>query len=444
MAVVAYAAATLAALRIPPTQVAAAPATAAESAELRGVGILLAASAMGLVRGIVGFLTFLLLFDLRDEPHVADRRRARSSPARARCSGRRWPRRCAASFPEERMLTLALVGGRRRAASRPRGSAGWPGSMLLAAIVAIVSTAGRLAFDSLVQRDAPDANRGRSFAAFELRFQIVWVVGAVIPVLIPIPLRVGFLVIAGGAASPCSPTSAGQRAAHRDPRRPPAGDDRGPDEPDADPTLADHTAIQPAPVVDPTTLRSSAPAALRRRRAPPQEGDGAERPHRRRRRPAAPERELLAAARAERGPRARPGGRRRRPPRWTDAGSQPSARRRSLATTHGWTVKGSSAGGVGARPQRHRIPARRMASRSGSRTRGAPPARRAHGVAADPAVGRHVARAVEPAAPGEVDGGGEVADVEELRGRLVVGDRQRGGAGRGPWRASRCRSAARR
>ena len=58
----------LAALRIPTTQVAAAPATAAESAELHGAGIRLAASAMGLVRGIVGFLTFLLLFDLRDEP----------------------------------------------------------------------------------------------------------------------------------------------------------------------------------------------------------------------------------------------------------------------------------------------------------------------------------------------------------------------------------------
>ncbi len=53
------------ALRIPRTQVAPTEASEAERAELRGIGILLAASAMGLVRGIVGFLTFLLAFDLR-------------------------------------------------------------------------------------------------------------------------------------------------------------------------------------------------------------------------------------------------------------------------------------------------------------------------------------------------------------------------------------------
>ena len=102
-------------------------------------------------------------------------------------------------------LTAAWVGG-------------LAGSMLLAAIVAIVSTSGRLAFDSLVQRDAPDANRGRSFASFELRFQIVWVVGAVIPVLVRIPLTVGFLAIAGVAGFALFTYAAGQRATHREPR----------------------------------------------------------------------------------------------------------------------------------------------------------------------------------------------------------------------------------
>ena len=43
----------------------------------------------------------------------------------------------------------------------------------------------------------PDAVRGRSFARFETRFQITWVVGALIPVAIPpiyIDLRVGLFV----------------------------------------------------------------------------------------------------------------------------------------------------------------------------------------------------------------------------------------------------------
>ena len=56
-------------------------------------------------------------------------------------------------------LSVAVAGGL---------SAAWigelAGSVLLAATIAIVSTSSKLAFDSLVQRDAPDANRGRSFA----------------------------------------------------------------------------------------------------------------------------------------------------------------------------------------------------------------------------------------------------------------------------------------
>jgi predicted branched-subunit amino acid permease len=37
---------------------------------------------------------------------------------------------------------------------------------------------GRQGFDSILQRDAPAAARGRSFARFETLFQLVWVLGA--------------------------------------------------------------------------------------------------------------------------------------------------------------------------------------------------------------------------------------------------------------------------
>ena len=248
LAVIAFAIATLAALRIPRTQVAAAPATAAEAAELRGAGIRLAASAMGLVRGIVGFLTFLLLFELRDGATWMIGAVLVVTGAGALLGSAVAPR-LRRSHPEERMLmtllAVAVAGGL---------IAAWVGglaaSMLLAGLVAVVSTAGRLAFDSLVQRDAPDANRGRSFARFELRFQVVWVVGAVIPVLISIPLRAGFLIIAGVAGFALFSYVAGQRAAHRIHAAPP-----DPERPDleADPTLVDRTAIQHQPIVDPTT-----------------------------------------------------------------------------------------------------------------------------------------------------------------------------------------------
>ena len=68
-----------------------------------------------------------------------------------------------------------------------------------AAAVGIAAATGRLAFDALVQRDAPDANFGRSFARFETRFQLVWVIGAFIPVIVPMSARFGLVVVSAAA-----------------------------------------------------------------------------------------------------------------------------------------------------------------------------------------------------------------------------------------------------
>ena len=66
---------------------------------------------------------------------------------------------------------------------------------LLGGAVGVAASFARLAFDAIVQRDAPDANRGRAFAQFETRFQIAWVLAAFVPVIIPIPRTVGFLIV---------------------------------------------------------------------------------------------------------------------------------------------------------------------------------------------------------------------------------------------------------
>jgi hypothetical protein len=56
-------------------------------------------------------------------------------------------------------------------------------ALLVAALaIATAASAGRLAFDSLVQRDGADAARGRAFARFETRFQLAWVLGGLIAV----------------------------------------------------------------------------------------------------------------------------------------------------------------------------------------------------------------------------------------------------------------------
>jgi hypothetical protein len=246
VAMIAYAVATAAALRVPATQVAQAPASAAETAELRGIGIILAASAMGLIRGIVGFITFLLLFDLREDPtwHMAVVLGLTGVGALLGSIVAPALRR---SMPEERML-LAVLGLTVVAGLGSARYGGLAGAAAMASVVAIVSTSGKLGFDSIVQRDAPDANRGRSFARFEVRFQLVWVIGAVFPVVVDIPMRLGFLFIAGTAGFALFSYLAGQRAAHR------AHVDRAPAGPGIPPDLPGpaEAATRDLGTVDPT------------------------------------------------------------------------------------------------------------------------------------------------------------------------------------------------
>jgi hypothetical protein len=55
---------------------------------------------------------------------------------------------------------------------------------------------GRLSFESIVQRDGPATNRGQAFAQFETRFQLGWVVAAVLPVVLDTPARAGLGLVA--------------------------------------------------------------------------------------------------------------------------------------------------------------------------------------------------------------------------------------------------------
>jgi MFS family permease len=182
-------------LQIPPARPAA-PSTAIERAELRGAGVLLAASAMAVLRATVGFLAFLVAFALRkdDAPTwwfgivVACGAIGALLGAVVAPLLRRWIR-------EERILLGSLVAVSLVAVvSMQMG--GRSSAALLAVSVGIAASAGRLCFDAIVQRDAPDADRARSFARFETRFQLAWVLGAFLPVVFSMPLTFGFGVIA--------------------------------------------------------------------------------------------------------------------------------------------------------------------------------------------------------------------------------------------------------
>jgi hypothetical protein len=67
--------------------------------------------------------------------------------------------------------------------------------IVLAIVVNFGAAVGRLAFESIVQREAPSANHGQAFARFETRFQFGWVVAATVPVVIEIPGSLGYLLV---------------------------------------------------------------------------------------------------------------------------------------------------------------------------------------------------------------------------------------------------------
>lgn len=194
------------AAQLPPAQVAVEGPSDEERAELRSGLILLSATAMGLLRGIVGFLTFLLAFDLRggDAPawHFGV---VLAVSAAGSITGSALAPRLRRATTEENILT-GLLGLTAVSGVISGFVGGLVGAAFLAASVGIAASAGKQAFDAIVQRDAPDANRGRSFARFETRFQLFWVAGAIIPVVVPLlpgvdefPATVGFLGVAATA-----------------------------------------------------------------------------------------------------------------------------------------------------------------------------------------------------------------------------------------------------
>jgi hypothetical protein len=222
--------AVLAGTRLPNEPVRPGSEAPAALAELQRTGIVLGGTAMGVLRGIVGFLTFLLAFDLRgggdDGPIPVGLALGRAVRVAAGFdpAGTGGPPG-APAWHFGVVIALSVVGGLagallapvvRRVATEERilqGSllvsaiaalvaaarGGLFGAAMLAVAVAAASTAGKQAFDAIVQRDAPDAHRGNSFARFEARFQVIWVIGGFLPVVVPIPARLGFLVVAGVA-----------------------------------------------------------------------------------------------------------------------------------------------------------------------------------------------------------------------------------------------------
>jgi hypothetical protein len=163
-----------------------------EREEMHTPSILLGSSAMAVLRASVGFLAFFSAFSLKHDllalgtagaaAYVGNFGGVIGAPALRR------------SVREEVILASSLV---LPATFALLGAlvAGSTGFVLAAFTLGIGAAAGRLGFDSLLQRDGPDAVRGRAFAKFETRFQLVWVVGGVIAI-IPFAKQMGLFLLA--------------------------------------------------------------------------------------------------------------------------------------------------------------------------------------------------------------------------------------------------------
>jgi hypothetical protein len=162
--------------------------------------VLLALVPMSALKALVGFLTFLFAFGLRREGAATW-----------------WFGLLLGSITAGALVGVLLVSRIRRLLSEQQILVA---SLWLVAVFAAVGTierarllqtvvafavgvAGAIAkpsFDALVQQFVPESNQGRAFARFETRLQLVWVVGAFVPVVLTLPIPAGDLVMAIFAA----------------------------------------------------------------------------------------------------------------------------------------------------------------------------------------------------------------------------------------------------
>ena len=191
-----YFTAAVVALSIPPDDIVRLPPASLERDELRSPKIRFTAGAMTVLRGAIGFVVFLVAFELKQT----------SAPtwffgavAAVSVAGglvgtvagpllRRFQRR------DEALLAVALA----TAALLSLFAAVYasPASIAVAVFaIAFAASIGRQGFDSILQRDAPAAARGRSFARFETLFQLAWVLGALGAVALQPTTRTGLAVL---------------------------------------------------------------------------------------------------------------------------------------------------------------------------------------------------------------------------------------------------------
>jgi MFS family permease len=166
------------------------------SSRLLAGGLAMAAS-----RAAVGFLTFLMAFLLRG--------RGEQGTGFAIVIGAAGIGGFAGSLlapvlrraMRESVLLLGSLLAIMGTALWVADSFGLTQAAVVAGVVGAAAGAGRLAFDSLLQGDAPAPVRGRTFARYETIFQLCWVAGAGLATAVPFTSSGGMYTLAAIAGS---------------------------------------------------------------------------------------------------------------------------------------------------------------------------------------------------------------------------------------------------
>jgi len=163
---------------------------------IAGTQVILALTPMSVLKGLLGFLTFLFAFGLR-------RQGAATwwfglligALTLGTVVGVLLVRRIRTVLSEQQMLTASLW------LVAAVGLLGWlfPHRALQALVALAVGAAGAVAkpsFDALVQRHVRESDQGRAFARFETRLQLMWVIGSLVGVVLSLSIPAGNLVLA--------------------------------------------------------------------------------------------------------------------------------------------------------------------------------------------------------------------------------------------------------
>jgi hypothetical protein len=182
-------------LRLPVPKVRAGEASATRTGSIPA----LTAPAIGAagLRAAAGFLLFALAFGLRrsGQPTWWFGVLAASATAGGFLGDLVAPR-LPSSVREEAVVVSCVIGA-GVGATLAFAAYSLPVLVIFALVVGATAELGRLAFQSLMQRLAPGGSHGRVFVRYEVIFQLAWVAGALIPAMLPIDFRSGFLILAG-------------------------------------------------------------------------------------------------------------------------------------------------------------------------------------------------------------------------------------------------------